>query len=455
MRWFRARSLQAALALRLGLLLLVVTLLAVVTLAWLAETTADTLSRQGLYRLAEELADAVDDDGEVDDLDQLRERGLLNPDTLFALREEEDRLLHASSAAVGELALSRPRPGRRNNSFRITDFGTPARDYDAIEVRERSERGTVYVLVAEPANEREALLNALLRDIGWQAAWVIPAFIALALLVGIYAIRSGLRPLREAVTQAAAIRPETLSRRLSEDSLPSEVRPLAAAVNRAFDRLEAGFELQRRFTANAAHELRTPLAIVTAALDTLPQSEKQQALRHDVARMNRLVEQLLHVARLDSVVLDASQVVDLRACAKRSVEYMAPVAIEKTRELAFDGGTQPVLVRGHAPAIEDALRNLIENALAHAPPHSEIQVRVYPQGKVSVLDGGAGIAPENRERIFERFWRGSGAADGGSGLGLAIVREIMSQHGGTVEVDAAPEGGCRFTLNFRTVGGAV
>jgi signal transduction histidine kinase len=450
MKGFRTRSLQAALALRLGALLLGVTLLAVLTLAWLAETTAETLSRQGLYRLAEQLADAVEDDGDVDDLDRLRERGFLNADTQFALREEEGRLLHASSAAIGELALSRPRPGRRNNSFRLDGFGTPARNYDAIDVRERSEHGTVYVLVAEPVNERDALLNALLRDIGWQAAWVIPAFIALALYVGIYAIRGGLRPLREAVAQAALIRPETLSQRLPRDSLPSEVQPFVEAVNRAFDRLEAGFELQRRFTANAAHELRTPLAIVTTALDTLPPSEKQAALRRDVARMNRLVEQLLHVARLDRVALNTSTIVDLRECARRSVEYMAPLAIEKQRELAFDGGNQQVLIHGHVPAIEDALRNLLENALAHTPPHSEVQVRVHPDGSVSVLDSGMGITPENHERIFERFWRGSDAADGGSGLGLAIVREIMSQHGGVVEVGAAPSGGSCFTLHFRS-----
>lgn len=448
MRFSWPRSLQARLAIRLGVLFLIVTVLAVAVLAWLSASTAESLSRRDLFRLADELADAVEEDRLDEELDELLARGLMNEATLFAVRDGTGALLAASGEAAGALALSRSLPGRRPASFRLAGFGEPAREYFGVELRERSEIGPLSVLVAEPADEQDALLGALLREIGLQAAWIIPLFIGLALLVGVYAIRSGLRPLRETAEEAALIRPETMSRRLKAGNLPSEVWPFIQAVNRALDRLEEGFDLQRRFTANAAHELRTPLAIITGALEALPGDEKLAALRRDVARMNRLVEQLLHVARLDSVALDTQGAVDLRACARRVVEYMAPVAIEKGREIALADGGTAVRVKGNAHAIEDAIRNLVENAIAHAPAGSEVEVRVDAGGSVSVRDGGPGLGPEERERVFERFWRGKDPQAGGAGLGLAIVREIMALHGGSVEIDSPQQGGARFTLRF-------
>src|SRR5690606_21038817 len=143
--------------------------------------------------------------------------------------------------------------------------------------------------------------NGIMWDILYKAAWFVPVFIILSLLVGVLAIRSGLQPLRRTAQEAASIQPEAISARLGTIDLPREVYPLVTAVNSALDRLEAGFEQQRRFTANAAHELRTPLAIITGAIEGMSDNDKVYKLRQDVARMNRLVEQLLHVARLDSL----------------------------------------------------------------------------------------------------------------------------------------------------------
>lgn len=310
-----------------------------------------------------------------------------------------------------------------------------------------SAAGPLSVTVAD-ASDVDALLHAMLDEFIFDIAWIIPIFVAATLLVGVFAIRRGLAPLRAAAAQAAAIEPSSISVRLPTDDLPTEVVPLVGAVNRALDRLEQGFTVQRRFTANAAHELRTPLAIITAALDGIEGDGDLVKLRQDVARMNRLVDQLLRVARLDGVAMDVSEDLDLAKIAADVVEYMAPIAIAQERSVALVGTDTAVHVRGNRHAIEDALRNLVENAMAHTPPHAEVTVEVAADGCISVADCGTGVRAEDLAHLFDRFWRGRESCGAGAGLGLAIVKEIMKAHGGDVAVSDNPGGGARFTLRF-------
>ena len=170
--------------------------------------------------------------------------------------------------------------------------------------------------------------------------------------------------------------------------------------------------------------------------------------------MNRIVEQLLRVARLDAVDLDVSSKVDLNPAAESVVSAMAPLASGTRPIIAFSASEEPILVKGNAHAIGDAIRNLVENAIGHSPREAEVTVSVLPGGSVSVVDQGPGISAEDRDRIFERFWRGKGVASGGS---QSWPGYRQGDYGGARRTDQRQRGyqygGSVFTLYFPPVDG--
>jgi signal transduction histidine kinase len=449
---FHPRSLELQLALRLGVLFLAATALAAGALLVRTYFVVDSMGGQNLLERAKELGESLGQGTEGAPVLTLpawlatsyaapRER------EMFAIRDSEGHVIAASSAAIRMLTATWPAADDEPRFFRLESFGAEAEDYYGLDVRLTTPAGPVSVTVAE-AGDADALLHAMLGEFLFDVAWIIPVFIAATLFVGILAIRRGLAPLRESSALATTIEPGAMSVRLPTRDLPAEILPLVGAINRALERLERGFALQRQFTANAAHELRTPLAIITGALDAMEGDGNLSRLRQDVSRMNRLVNQLLSVARLDSVVLDISEELDLRNVAAEVVEYLAPFAIEQKRSLALTGSDRPVRIRGNRHAIEDALRNVVENAIAHTAPRTEVVVEVREDRTVSVSDHGPGVPQQDREHMFDRFWRGKDSRKAGAGLGLAIVKEIMKAHGGEVTVTNSPGEGARVSLQF-------
>lgn len=442
-----ARSLQTRLVLRLAALFVAGAVALAAFLVWRAYDTADSLSERELSQRADDLARYVTADGRLV-LPKPLQDAYADPATgdIFAIRQANGRIVAASPEAFGQMVQRWAATGEDAAYLRFS--GLPGgQEYYGLGLAVDSAAGPLSIWVARAAGAT-ALVHSFLEEFVFDIAWVIPLFLLLALAVAVLAIRGTLKPLRDVSEVASSIGPASTSVRLPTAGVPSEIVPLVGAVNRALDRLEQGFVVQRQFTANAAHELRTPLAIVTAALDGLNANGDVEKLKADVARMNRLVEQLLSVARLDAIALDVSANVDLNQPAKDVVASLAPWAVAQHRLIGFSAAERPVMVRGNGYAIADAVRNLVENAVVHSPPDAEVTVAVHEDGRISVSDHGPGVPQAHREQIFERFWRGAAARTHGAGLGLPIVAEIMKAHGGAVTIDDAPEGGAVFSLAF-------
>jgi two-component system, OmpR family, sensor histidine kinase TctE len=448
------RSLQVRLAVRLAVLYVAAAAIAVGVLVYQVYDTAGSLNDRELGLRAEDLARALVADGtgqpRLDLPAKLAAAYAAAPeDDLFAIRDTNGRIIAASPDEFGERVSKWPPATDEPSYFRLSgagseDFGSET--YYGLSVALQTAAGPMWISVARTEGS-DALIRSILREFVVNAIWVSPLLMLATLAIGIFAIRNGLKPVRDVSRMAASIGPDATSVRLPEQNLPTEIMPLVASINHALDRLEKGFAVQREFTANAAHELRTPLAIITSALETMDGNSELEKLRTDVARMNRLVEQLLRVARLDSVALEFGTV-DLNKVASLAVAAMAPWAIAQGKAIAFAGTEWPVNVKANAHALEDALRNLIENAVAHAPAGTEVTVTVDRAGRIDVADRGRGVPRKDRESIFKRFWRGAGEKKEGAGLGLAIVSEIMRAHRGSVSVADNPGGGAVFTLSF-------
>jgi len=306
-----------------------------------------------------------------------------------------------------------------------------------------------WVQVGQDLSHRDVIIDDIVATFFVRVAWIIFPILLVLLLIDVLIFRRALEPVREASTTAAAIGPSRTDVRLPEQSMPAEIVPLVHAVNQALERLEAGYVAQREFTADVAHELRTPLAIMRARVDALDPGPARDALRADIVGMARTVGQVLDIAELESFVVGRDATADLHAVCSDAVAYMAPLAVGQSKTIALTGAEGPVWVRGHADALFRAVRNLIENAVRHTPRGVSIEVEVSADGSVRVVDDGPGVPAADRRSIFTRFWRRDRAQADSRGLGLAIVARVAEAHGGSIAVENRPEGGAVFTLRLQ------
>ncbi len=215
--------------------------------------------------------------------------------------------------------------------------------------------------------------------VGHVIAPLLP-FALLLTAINLWTLRRALAPLAAAAEAANRIQDAPGLEPLPEDGLPKEVAALVGATNAALGRLSRALEAERAFTAEAAHALRTPLAVLSARLDTLPSQDGASALRPDIEAITRLVNQMLAAAQADTLVVDPHNEFDLAQTARDVVAQMAPLALKAGRSIAQEG-SERVRVRGDADAIAHALRNLLENALRHAPRGSEGRRRAGRSGR--------------------------------------------------------------------------
>jgi two-component system OmpR family sensor kinase len=300
------------------------------------------------------------------------------------------------------------------------------------------------------------------------------AIAPLLMLVVWWVVGLSLAPVARVRAQVAARQPDDLTE-VSEARLPDEIRPLVRELNLLFGRVRRAFDMQARFVADAAHELRTPLAALKLQVQGLQRHEGDvladaaaravavQRLGAGIDRAGRLVEQLLVLARQQQQQGEGSvatmPLLDLAELVRLELAELAPLAQARRIDLGLGHADADCRVRGDADALRILLRNLVDNAIKYTPEGGAVDVALQRDGGGQVLlsvdDSGPGIAEDQRARAFDRFYRVPGAEAGGSGLGLAIVKAIADQHGAGVRLGhSASRGGLRAEVAFAAVGAA-
>jgi two-component system sensor histidine kinase QseC len=349
-----------------------------------------------------------------------------------------ERLVARSAAARSDQPYGSLRAGFQNirdtgSAWRV--FTLPDPDHGlTIQVAERGDvRGEMAEMIA-----RRTLSKNL-------------ALVPLTAVLVAWLVSQGLAPLKTLVADIAARRPERLDP-LPLTGLPTELGPIIAAINELMARLDQALAQERRFTSDAAHELRTPLALVRLQIEGLNPlaDEASRALAHQrllrgIDRLSRTVSQMLQLARLEQAADQLTLApVDLKSLLAASVAELAPAALTKDQDLSLEMPAEAcVLAHARAEAIAIMLRNLLDNAIRYTPRAGRIGVTLgmdEGHARLAVEDTGPGIPEALRERVWERFFRPPGMESPGSGLGLSIVRQVLELHHGTAQTSPGKDG---------------
>jgi len=321
-----------------------------------------------------------------------------------------------------------------------------------------SNQDPILILVGETLNKRHTLANEILLSL------LLPELLLIGLVGGIvwYGVERGLRPLAVLQKEIGSRSHRDLSP-LPEQNAPGEVRSLIRAMNDLLARLSGALSAQQRFIADAAHQLRTPLAGLKTQTELALRQNELGDVRHTLTQLNtatgqttHLVNQLLSLARAEPGVdhAQALQPLSLDDLARDTTTEWVPRALARNIDLGFDGPAGAALIEGDALLIREMLGNLLDNAIRYTQRGGQVTVRVTTEpGQVllAVEDNGPGIPPAERERVFERFHRVLGTGAEGCGLGLAIVREIAQSHNADTRLGAGANGrGTLVTIAFPT-----
>lgn len=363
----------------------------------------------------------------------------------FQIRDEHGRLLlRSASAPVEQLAA-------QESGFADTMIeGKPWRVYT-----QHDDDGEIRVLVGE----RHAVRNELAASVAMRL--LLPLGVALPVLALLiwFAVGKGLSPLRRIGSEVAQRDPANLAP-LEERTAPAEIAPLLHALNTLLGRLDQALESERRFTADAAHELRTPLAAlkIQAQVARRAENEAQRGAALDklilgVDRATHLIEQLLTLARLVPTSGSAALMAecDVAAIARQVLADLAPAALAKEIELGLSSPAA-AMIRGNTDMLAILMRNLVDNAIRYTPPYGRVSVSLrVEQGRarLEVTDSGPGIPEQERQRVFDRFYRILGNDAAGSGLGLSIVKRITDFHAAKLTLADGEQGaGLKVSVEF-------
>ncbi len=298
------------------------------------------------------------------------------------------------------------------------------------------------------------------RQLAWWLTGVGGTVLLLGLAVGAWLVARALRPIRAISSAAETIATGDLTRRIDTADSESELGQLTSVLNSTFARLDNAFTRQARFTADAAHELRTPLAVMlthiqnSLASDDLSDEHREafEACQRAVQRMRRLTDSLLTLSRLDSGNRLTRETCDLASIAEDATTNLRTLA--RQHEISIETQLQPALCEGDADGISQIVHNLVSNAIYHNRRGGLVRITctsTHHNAVLTVSDNGPGIAADDLPHIFERFYRADkarSAATERTGLGLAITRAIVEAHGGTITVESAPGNGSTFTVHL-------
>lgn len=439
------RQLLAAYVIGLLLASAAVALLVLVQFVW----RVDTLTKKGLTMQADWIEEAIEFDaaGKPARLDPGRNSpwiyASMPNDLKYAVLDNDGIALFSSEHDVRVFVPSGKAPHDLPLVSQLRIGNLPME----LLTRASHRHGqTYYVQVARS----QRVDNLVRQAVGWPmlktALGVGAGCLLLFVCVVHLTLKRSLRPVSDASRVAARIEPSNLSARLVTAGLPAELTPLVDAFNNALDRLERGYRVQQEFLAGAAHELKTPLALIRAQIE-LDTSEKREALLSDVDMMARQVHQLLHLAEVSEVHNYVIEPIDLVAVARRVAAYLGRLADSRQVTMSVSSSVpEGQLFAADRSATFILLKNLVENAIRHASEGGRVNVVVGATG-MHVQDDGQGIAVDDLPKLYSRFWRGAERQEDGAGLGLAICHQIVINHGWKIDACNIASG-ARFSVTF-------